>query len=180
MINLIAAMDKRFGLADEHGIPWQGKLPTDSRYFREQTRQGVILMGFRTYEEFALPLHDRVNYVAAREGTPLRDGFASAGAVGVFLRDHTDETVWVLGGAVVYAETLGRADQLYLTQLDEDFHCTKFFPRFADRFVLASASSPATENGISFRFQVWRRLTEEERHDASRRPWPATLSPPGT
>jgi dihydrofolate reductase len=159
MINLIAAVDERLGLADDHGIPWQGQLPTDSGYFRDQTRVGVIVMGFRTYEEFAEPLHDRVNYVVARDGTQLRPGFEAAGPVEGFLGDHRGETVWVLGGAVVYTEYLEHADQLYLTQIEADYHCTKFFPGFADRFVLASASPPATENGIRFRFEVWKRVS---------------------
>jgi dihydrofolate reductase len=167
MINLIAAVDARLGLADEHGIPWQGKLPTDSRYFRDQTREGTILMGFRTYEEFVSPLHDRVNYVVARDGSPLREGFEPAGPVGRFLDDHAGETVWVLGGAVVYAATLADAGQLYITQIEADFRCTKFFPGFTDRFVLASESPTVTENGLSFRFQIWQR-------SAARQPQGAT------
>jgi dihydrofolate reductase len=176
MINLIAAIDARLGLADDHGIPWQGKLPTDSRYFRDQTREGVIVMGFRTYEEFAEPLHERVNYVLARDGTPLRDGFEAAGRIDGFLDDHTAETVWVLGGAAVYAATIDRADQLYLTQLDADFHCTKFFPGFADRFVVASSSPAITEHGISFRFEIWSR-TSGDGQDARRTSGPGTGSP---
>lgn len=157
MINLIAAVDERRGLADDHGIPWQGQLPTDSHYFRDQTREGTILMGFRTYQEFASPLHDRVNYVVARDGSPLREGFEPAGPLGRFLGDHAGETVWVLGGAVVYAASLAYADQLYITQIEADFHCTKFFPGFTDRFALASESPTLTEAGLSFRFQIWRR-----------------------
>ena len=78
MIRLIAAIDETRGLADAHGIPWQGRTPADSRYFSHQTADGVILMGFRTYEEFDRPLHDRQNFVLVRAAMPpLRPGFSS-------------------------------------------------------------------------------------------------------
>lgn len=157
MIRLIAAMDDKRGISDEHGIPWQGRIPTDTKYFREQTAHGVIVMGYRTYEEFAQPLHDRENFVVSRPGTSLRAGFVSVPDVVEFLTRHSDETVWVIGGAAVYATTLPIADELYITQLDGDFKCTTLFPEFDDAFVLATDLGSHQENEIAFRFEIWQR-----------------------
>ncbi len=158
MIRLIAAMDARRGLADEHGIPWQGRIPSDAEYFRRRTAQGLIVMGFGTYQEFAEPLHDRTNYVATRSTTTgLRPGFEVVPALDPFLADHGDEEVWVIGGAAIYEASLPRADELVLTQLDRDFHCTKFFPPFDHDFHLDPGAPTTVENGISFRFETWRR-----------------------
>ena len=158
MIRLIAAIDEQRGLADAKGIPWQGRIPTDSHYFRDQTTDGAILMGFRTYEEFEHPLHDRQNSVLARAGTPpLRPGFGVILDLGQFFYEHDQETVWVIGGAGLFAQTISRAEELYITQLVADFHCTKFLPEYDDDFFLVSGLGSHLENGISFRFEIWRR-----------------------
>jgi dihydrofolate reductase len=154
VIRLIAAIDVKRGLGDGHGIPWQGKLPSDAAYFRSQTDEGLIVMGFRTYEEFDQPLHDRTNYVVSRAGSsPLRPGFDAVDDLARFLADHTGELVWIIGGAAVYGASLASADELYITQIDQDFHCTKFFPVFE--------GETQRENDISFRFETWRRRRQD-------------------
>ena len=163
MIRLIAAVDERLGVANEHGIPWQGHLPSDAAYFREQTNDGDIVMGFGTYKEFDRPLHDRVNFVVTRPDTAeLKSGFVAVTDVSALLEHHEAEHLWVIGGAALFADTIAQADELYLTRLDADFHCTKFFPSFADDFALTSDATPKVENGISFHFQQWDRRRRGE------------------
>ena len=67
------------------------------------------------------------------------------------------ELVWVIGGAALFSASLARAGELVLTHLDADFHCTKFFPEFADTFELDNVDGPHDENDINFRFETWRR-----------------------
>ena len=156
MIRCIVAIDSERGLADNHGIPWQGKVPTDARYFREQTTGGDILMGFKTYQEFTAPLPERRNYVLTHSGDALRDGFLAVMDVTAFLAEHP--SAWVIGGAGLFAKTIDVADELYITQLEGTFSCTRFFPAFEHDFVLADQSEPLTENGITYSFQIWRHI----------------------
>jgi dihydrofolate reductase len=155
MIRLIAAMDSRRGIATDTGIPWH--LAGDTAYFREKTGTGLILMGRATYAEFAVPLHGRDNYVLANSGERLRDGFQTVESLAELRADHPDDDVWVIGGAFVYAETLPQADQLLVTQVVGDFHCTKFFPPFEDEFTRQSASQDHLEGGVTYRFETWGR-----------------------
>jgi len=158
MIRLIAAIDQRNGIATDDGIPWQGRIPADTKYFRAQTADGTLVMGYGTYEELGQPFHNRENFVVSRSHRPeLRPGFVAVADLLAFLRQHSHELVWVLGGAAVFAQSISVADELYITQLDADFHCTKFFPMFNDQFVLRSALAPDRENTISFRFEIWQR-----------------------
>jgi dihydrofolate reductase len=158
MMRLIVAIDEKRGLADDHGIPWQGRIPSDAEYFRSRTAEGLIVMGFRTYEEFARPLHDRTNYVFSRSATSsLRPGFSPVTDLAPFMAGHRDDVVWIIGGAGLYQAALPLADELYITQLDGDFGCTKFFPEFAHDFLLDPGARRMVENDISFRFEVWRR-----------------------
>ena len=160
MIRLIAAIDALLGIANNDGIPWQGKIPKDTEHFHELTAVGTIVMGFRTYEEYEKPLHDRENFVATRpHGGALRAGFVAVPDVDTVLRERPKEDVWVIGGAGLFASSLLEADELALTRLDQSFKCTKFFPKFDDTFQLVNEVGPYDENGISFRFQTWRRTT---------------------
>jgi dihydrofolate reductase len=158
VLNLIAAVDEALGVANDGGIPWQGKLPTDAQYFRDQTTVGIILMGYGTYKEFDKPLHDRENFVVARpDSGELKSGFVGVPDAADFLDQHAHDLVWVIGGAALFAQTLARADQLLLTRVVGDFHCTKFFPTFSDAFELQSEASPHVESGITFHFESWQR-----------------------
>jgi dihydrofolate reductase len=157
MIRAIAAIDSKRGIANDQGIPWQGKVPSDTAWFREKTMSGgIILMGYGTYSEFASPLHSRQNYVATHRPEPLRDGFTKVAQARRFLQEATDD-VWNIGGAKLFQETLDLNDELYLTKLQDDFGCTKFFPVYEELFELASESEPVTENNITFTFCIYRR-----------------------
>ena len=155
MMRFIAAIDNKFGLADDHGIPWRGKLPTDVAFFREQTKAGIVLMGAGTYRELSRPMHNHTNYVVTHRSEPLRSGFKAVHNIREFINQHSNEIINNIGGAGVFAETFQYADELVLTRIDQDFHCTKFFPSFADKFELKSKSPDQTENGITFHFEVW-------------------------
>ena len=141
-------------MADEHGIPWQGKIPTEVKYFREKTSDSWVLMGYTTYTEFKAPLSNRRNFVASSKPGPLREGFELVHDARQLLENASGD-IWVIGGAGLFASTLDLADELYITQLDGDFNCTKFFPKFDDQFKLKSKSEPQTENGIDFHYEVW-------------------------
>jgi dihydrofolate reductase len=155
MIRLIAAIDSRRGIATDSGIPW--KLPGDTAYFHDKTATGVILMGWATYNEFAAPLHDRDNFVLTARSGSLREGFRSIGSLDQLAADHPDEDIWVIGGATVYAETIGEAEELLLTQVVGDFDCTKFFPPYQADFELAAQGQDRQEGGITYRFETWQR-----------------------
>jgi dihydrofolate reductase len=156
MIRLIAAIDSRRGIATDSGIPWT--LPGDSAYFRAKTSTGLIVMGRATYDEFAAPLHDRDNFVLSTSSAPPRKGFLVVTSLAPLRAAHPDEDVWVIGGASVYAETIGQADELLLTQVRGDFGCTKFFPPYRAAFALQSQSEDHQEGGVTYQFETWHPL----------------------
>lgn len=168
MIRFIAAIDNKMGLANEHGIPWQGKIPTDVAYFRDMTIGSTVMMGAGWYKEQQKPLINKRNIVATRNPEPLRPGFERAEDARKFLKKFKavktsqvdtvrGSDIWVGGGAGLFASTLDLADELYLTRIDADFDCTKFFPDFEDEFELKSSSDPITENGVTYHFETWSR-----------------------
>lgn len=153
------AIDEKRGLADDHGIPWQGRIPTDVNYYRDKiASSGVILMGYGLYKELSKPYRGGQNYVATSDPTAkLKDGFEVVTDARKFLQE-AKEDVWNTGGAALFASTLDLCDELYITQLHGDFKCTKFFPEFQDKFRKISESDSIAEGGISFTFQVWKKI----------------------
>jgi len=158
MIRLLAAMDTSRGIATGTGIPW--RLSGDAAYFENQTTTGLIVMGWATYNEFSAPLHGRDNYVLTADQSPLRSGFQPIAALADLIKSHPDEGVWVIGGAFVYAETIDQADELFITQVLEDFHCIKFFPDYRSAFTRFEQSTDQEEGGVHYRFEKWRRNVE--------------------
>jgi dihydrofolate reductase len=156
LIRLIAAIDSRRGIATDAGIPWT--LPDDSAYFRQKTETGLIVMGRATYDEFAAPFHDRDNFVFSTRSTQLRPGFHVIADLDQLKRTHPADDIWVIGGAAVYAETIGQADELLLTQVLHDFHCTKFFPAYEDAFNLAIPGLDLEDGGVGYRFETWNHM----------------------
>lgn len=155
MIRCIAAIDEKRGIADGEGIPWD--LPNDRKFFVHETEAGLILMGMGTYREFDKPMHGRTNYVATSSTEPLKLGFVAVPDAATFLKEHRGELINNIGGAGLFTSTLELADELILTNIQADFHCTKFFPAYKHLFELAEHSEPITENGVTYRFETWRR-----------------------
>lgn len=143
-------------MADDHGIPWHGKIPTDVARFRQKTLHGIVMMGYGWYKERHKPLPERRNLVATTDPSPLIPGFERVNDARAYLQ-QTKEDIWVGGGAILFTNTLDLADELYLTHLDGDFHCTKFFPEYEDKFELVEKNHPITENGITYYFATYRR-----------------------
>lgn len=156
MIRFIAALDSKKGIANQHGIPWQGMIPSDVAYFRSKTLNSNIMMGYGWYQEQLKPLPHRRNLVAFPGTEQMRPGFEQVADARRFLKTF-DQDIWVGGGAILFERTLDLADELYLTRIEKDFACTKFFPDFENLFNLASKSQPITENGVTFSFEVWKK-----------------------
>ncbi len=152
MIKFIAAIDNKRGLANDKRIPWD--LPTDRKYYHDKITHQTTLVGKGTYHEAP----DRHNIVASREGVDLAPGDELVDDAGAYLNTLDDsKDIWVIGGAQIFTSTIDQADELYLTLLDADFGCTKFFPEYDKDFECVENGQQQTENGISFRFTVWRR-----------------------
>lgn len=154
MIRLIAAIDRQQGIAKDGRLPW--KIPSDERYFTRQTKQygGIVLTGRVTFETFKRLLPERHIFVLTHSDKAISGAEPVKGATEVL---GTYPDVWVVGGAAVFIQTIDIADELYLTAIDADFGCDRFFPEYRDDFELYRQSNVQHENGYFFRYEVWRR-----------------------
>lgn len=182
---LIAACDDKRGIGVSNKLPW--RLKGDLAYFSEVTTtavtgvQNAVLMGRKTWESLPAkhrPLHDRLNIVLSREhfdlpagvlhATSFEDAFAQIEKLDERTdRDELDSEneyksvgkVFVIGGASIYAQAINMAEceEIYLTRVLGEFQCDTFFPEIPMGFDVVSESDVMEENGLKYRFVVYRR-----------------------
>ncbi len=104
-------------------LPW--RLKSDLAIFRKVTLGKPVIMGRKTFESLPGPLKGRTNIVLTRErgyqakGAVVCDDFSEAVQIG---REQAAEDgageVCVIGGASVFELALGKAQRLYLTEVN--------------------------------------------------------------
>ena len=174
--DIVVACDKDLGIGRAQNLPW--RLSQDMRYFRDLTKQralglpeNTVIMGRNTWLSIppkSRPLPDRFNVVLSRNlaasmnkkdenMVKFTDSFEEA--LSLAFAHSENSHCFVIGGAKVYEQAIAdkRCDRLYLTQIDAKFDCDVFFPSFDDKFSLLSETEVQEENGIPFRFKVYRR-----------------------
>ncbi len=118
-LTVVVAVGGNGVIGRDGDLPWE---PTgDLVHFKQLTMGGVLVMGRRTYDSIGRPLPGRRTVVVTRDRawSPEEVHVASDidGALGV-AADLGPE-VFVVGGAQVYAQTLGRADRLVVTHVHQ-------------------------------------------------------------
>ena len=110
-------------------IPW--RLPDELKRFKKITMGHHIIMGRKTWESIGRPLPGRTSVVVTRQR-----GFRAPGAIVAHSLDEalnacgTDEEIFVIGGAELYAKALPRAGRLYLTEVGADIEGDVRMPDF--------------------------------------------------
>ena len=106
---------------DENGaIGRQGNLlchlPADMKHFKEVTMGSSIIMGRKTFESFPRrPLPGRQNIVITRNAAWQYPGVTVVHSVEEAIAAAETDTVFVIGGADVYEQTLPLVEVLHLT-----------------------------------------------------------------
>jgi dihydrofolate reductase len=72
-------------------------------------------MGLHTYQEFDRPLYAKANCHKGRQDV-LRPGFSALLDLDQFVAGRLEETIYVIGGAGLYAQTMHAADELFVTR----------------------------------------------------------------
>jgi dihydrofolate reductase len=121
-IVLIAAVADNGVIGASGAIPW--RLKTDLQRFKTMTLGKPVVMGRKTFISLRRPLPGRTNIVLTRDcdfrnsGAVVTTSLADARAVatGDALRRFVTE-IAVIGGAEIYAQWMGCADRLEITEV---------------------------------------------------------------
>lgn len=128
-ISLIAAVAENLAIGRNKELLC--RLPNDMKHFKEMTLNHAVIMGQRTYE--SLPngaLVDRKNLVLTSVPESFYDNaFACYSIEDALQLCESEDEVFVIGGAMVYKETIDMATTLYITEIHHKFdNADSFFP----------------------------------------------------
>ena len=159
LVSIIAAMDRNRLIGKENQLPWH--LPADLAHFKQVTMGKPIIMGRKTYESIGRALPGRTNIVLTRSSDFNAEGVLTANTLEQAL-DYvsSEDEVMIIGGSAIYELTLPRADQLYLTYVENSFEGDAWFPDFdlEQWHVIASEEHSADEkNSSAYRFVTYAR-----------------------
>ena len=167
MLSLIVAVAQNNAIGRNNELLWH--ISEDLKYFKSTTTGHPVIMGRKTYESIGRPLPGRRNIVLTRgtlEIPPVKNPQTTSMEVvnsldEVYAIAQGEEEFFVMGGGMLYNETFGKADFLYLTRIyaiAED--ADTFFPEVDEMewdVVRESQLLHDEENDIDFKFIVYKR-----------------------
>ena len=133
MINCIVAVERNQGIGFEGQMPWP-HLKGDMAWFRMMTTNQVVIMGSTTWKSLGCkPLPNRINVVMSRthdySGINAADHtFSDPDTALVFCEnEYPDKEIFIIGGDAVYQHFMHIVDRFYVTEIDADYKCDRFF-----------------------------------------------------
>jgi dihydrofolate reductase len=152
-------------IGQRNGIPW--RVPEDSAHFKAVTTGHPVIMGRRTWDSLPdawRPLPGRTNIVLTGDASWQADGAVAARdldtAIGTALAAGSGE-VWIIGGAEVYAKTVGIATVAVVTELDLEVEGDAFAPVLGAQWRRESSDPVegwhSSRTGIRYRIVRYRR-----------------------
>ncbi len=162
----IVAVDKAMGIGKDGELPW--RIKKEIQYFKEVTtkthdsqKQNMVIMGRTTWEsipEKFRPLPGRMNVILTSQEDFQAPGAKVAHSLNdaIELADEAIETIFLIGGARVFKESLESCDGLYVTKIHKVYECDTFFPQIPENFNQQHIGQD-TENDVDFDYYLYER-----------------------
>jgi dihydrofolate reductase len=163
----IAAVAKNGVIGSENALPWD--IPEDMRFFRQSTKNHVVIMGRKTYDSMGRPLPHRENAVISRNpswtaGDAYSDQvkrFSSASEAISYYRTQyagdASKIIFVIGGSQIYESAFDLLDEVWLTEIDATVNGDAVFPFYREGRLQRSdfnriSSRPGLDLGSKFQY----------------------------
>ena len=160
-LKIIFARARNGIIGKDGGLPWH--LPEDLAHFKRTTLGCPVIMGRKTWDSLPprfRPLPGRTNIVVTRQ-----QGWTAHGALVVHsLADARQaapagSTVWLIGGAELYAQGIAYASEAVVTEIDADFEGDAFAPQFGPDWVEVTRERHTSAAGLAFSFVTYQRIS---------------------
>jgi dihydrofolate reductase len=135
-VSLIVAMDAKRGIGKNNDLMWH--LPADMNFFKETTKNQIVVMGRRNYDsipEKYRPLPNRLNVILTRNIEFQAENclvFNSLKDCLTHFENENERKVFIIGGGEIYKMALDAncLDEMFITDVDGVFDADTFFPEF--------------------------------------------------
>ncbi len=129
ILTIVVAHDPNLVIGNNGGLPW--RYPEDLKHFKSTTLGNTIVMGRGVFEELnETPLPGRRNIVLSRSKS--YDGVETYKSLDEALGNIQDEEVFIIGGGVLYQQTLPIVDKMIVTEIKKEYEGDTFFPEYRD------------------------------------------------
>ncbi len=128
----IAAVDRNGLIGKDSELPWN--IPEDMKFFKDATREQIVIMGRKTYDSLGKALPKRENAVITRDlkwhASDARVFNDLLSAIQYFKGNLAlqDKTIFIIGGAEIYSLSVPYLDEIWLTEIDAEFEGNVYFP----------------------------------------------------
>lgn len=150
MISIIAAVAENNVIGVKNDLPWN--IPEDLKRFKQLTLGKTVLMGRNTYlsivSRLGKPLPGRINVVVSSQPMEVPAGVLVYNDLNKALDDLKNEDVFIIGGAMVFQQTLDRVEKLYITHIHKTYEGDTFFPVIDEKIWKKVEEEP--HEGFSF------------------------------
>ena len=129
MINCIVAVDKNQGIGNNNSLPWP-RLSTDMAFFKNITSGHVIIMGSATRNSLPNSLPDRINVVLSKSKNYSNSDHTFNDidtAIAFCENEYIDKEIFIIGGSAIYQQTMHLIDTFYITEINAEYKCDRFF-----------------------------------------------------
>ena len=151
-ISMIVARSRNHVIGRDNQMPW--KISADLQFFKRVTMGYPVVMGRKTWESIGRPLPGRRNIVVSRNAQLQLTGAEVAGSLDEAL-DRLSESsrVFVIGGEQLFKQAFGKADRLYITEIEMDVEGGDTFFEVPDQASWKEIErTPGSEGNITFHF----------------------------
>ena len=151
---------------DDWGIGCCGTQPValsaDRKFFREQTRGAMVIVGRKTLGDFpgGKPLPNRVNVVLTRGSVDMEGVVICHSPEEAVELAKTTDRAMVIGGGSVYRQMLPFCDTAIITKVHTTTPCDTYFPNLDEdpQWKLTEVIMSGEENGIGYEMCVYKRI----------------------
>jgi dihydrofolate reductase len=143
----VVAMAQNRVIGKDNKLPWH--FSADLKYFKQLTTGSTVIMGRKTFESIGKALPNRQNFVVSKTKTGQSADLCFFPSIEEAIRSVKTEKAFIIGGANLYAQTIGLVDGIYLTLIHADYDGDAFYPELPGEFSEKSRSqlqdTPAIE-----------------------------------
>jgi len=159
-VKLIYARAANGVIGKDGQMPWH--LPEDLAHFKRLTGTSPVVMGRKTWESLPArfrPLPGRRNIVITRQENWHENGAQRASSLGSALEIcEQSDTVWVIGGAQIYALALPLASALEVTEIERSYPGDAYAPELGPEWQETQRERVRAADGTGLSFVRYERM----------------------
>ena len=158
-LHLIYARAANGVIGANNSLPWH--LPEDLAHFKRHTLGCPVIMGRKTWDSLPpkfRPLPGRLNVVVTRQQDWQAQGAVTAASLEEAVAQCADAPdTWVIGGAQIYAQALGLAHSVVVTEIDLRPEGDAYAPELLAPWKEVSREEHTSANGLAYSFICYQR-----------------------